>query len=305
MIRIMIHIPVNVRSWLVNYIMDRQNQLEEAAGDKIAIYTPHDEEYASDICDQWLPQAIEKDIVPDIALSMVVEYASIPTETLGKSFGKVADFIEEKNSVRKEFNSLVDSDDIFYPFSITPLTMLYNTQTVNETDLKHSWEDLFNPKFRIVFPDREKPLCKAVGAYIKERYPEKFEDFEKKVCYTGSPASMAKSLATGEFDLSMTLAPFAEISRNEIIEVNKPLEGNILMPQVISCKKGSEKKIRPIFKLLTSADVQEYLENQGVWTMRPNGNIDADLTKNNQLSNWKGWNAYLSNVLSFDKYNNQ
>lgn len=305
MIRIMIHIPVNVRSWLVNYIMDNQQMLEEKIGDEIAIFTPHDEEYASDVCDQWLPQAIKNDIVPDIAISMAAEYAFSGKENLSDVFGKFAGFLSEKKKIRKEFISLIDDNQIFYPFSITPLTMLYNTQTVDESDLKHSWTDLFNPKFRIIFPDRDKPLCRAVGAYLKANYPEDFVDFEKRVTYDGSPASVGKSLTSGEYDIAMTLSTFAEVAQNEIIGINNPQEGKVCMPQIITCKKGSEKKIEALLDFVTCDEIQEYLESQGIWTIREEGKIADNLEKNDQLSKWKDWKTYLSEIYSFVEYKNK
>ncbi len=298
----MIHIPVNVRSWLVNYIMDNQNQLEKVLGDEIGIFTPHDEEYASDVCDQWLPQAIERNIVPDIAVSMAGEYACTGNTHFETIFGQIPSRVLEKKKIRNELLPLIDKQSIFYPFSLTPLTMIYNSQMVDEKDLKHSWTDLFNPQYRIIFPERDKPLCRAVGAYLKANYPDEFVDFEKRVSYSGSPVSVGKALCSGEYDMAMTLMTFAEVAQNEIVAINKPQEGEVLMPQVITCKKGCENKVMPLIEILTSEQVQEYLEDQGVLTMRAGGQELENLQNNTMLSKWKDWNSYLSEIAAFADY---
>lgn len=300
--RLMIHIPVNVRTHLVNVLMMHRAELEKAIGEKLEIFTPHDEEYASDICDQWLPLAIEKNIVPDLSLSMAVEYATTGGVPLNIPFSGFAETVAQKYPIAAPFNKLLDEDGIFYPFSATPLTMLYNTSTVKESELMHSWEDLFNPKFRIVFPDRDKPLCRAVGAYLLAKYPDRFSAFERHVVYDGSPASVGKSVLGGSCDITMTLASFAAVHAGERAAINQPKEGNVLMPQVLVCKKGSEKKVVPVLECMMNSEIGKFLKDQGMLLMNGGNALCHNPGESRQLQEWTDWKQYLKEVDMFINY---
>lgn len=248
--RFMIHIPVNIRAHLVNDLRDHQEELEGAIGEKLEIYTPHDDEYASEVCGRWLLLAAEKQIVPDLILFMAPEYAISDSASLDALFSRFAGEVDRRHPITPAFRMLVDEVGLFYPFAATPLTMLYNTFSIKESQLLHSWEDLFNPKFRILFPDRDKPLCRAAGAYLLGKYPDQFAEFESRVTYDGSPASVGKAVISGEYDIAMTLASFAQIHEGERVAINHPKEGNILMPQVLVCKRGAERKVWPVLEYM-------------------------------------------------------
>lgn len=103
----------------------------------------------------------------------------------------------DENPVREELRMLTDPHGLFYPLFVVPMVMFYNSRKIKEGELKHSWTDLFNEKFKVIFPNRDKPLTRAVGAYLKHEFPEQFPEFEQRVVHEGTPPSVIKSVVSG------------------------------------------------------------------------------------------------------------
>lgn len=302
MIRFMVHTPVNMRGRMTDYIKDNLPALEEKIGDKISLYTPHDPEYSSDCSEEWLAPSIEKGIMPDVIVTHATEFAALDSRSETCLFSDIAARYLQANPVREELNMLIDPQEIFYPISVTPLVMVYNTEKVKETDLSHSWADLFNEKYKVIFPDRDKPLCRAAGAYLKATFPEQFPEFEKKVVYDGSPANVVKAVASGEYDMAMTNSSFAAIAQGKRIAINSPKEGYILLPQVLVWKKGADERLTALADILASEEIQGYLAEQGAWPVRKGIPMCDTITYNQQLVNWQGWDSYVKSVAEFDKF---
>ena len=302
MIRFMLHTPVNVRGWMSDYIKASLRKLEEEIGEKIQLFTPHDPEYDSDCTEEWLAPSIEKGIMPDVIVTHATEFASLEKEERIRILSKLAGEYADINPLRKELNKLTDPLGIFYPISVTPLTMIYNAENVKEDDLKHSWEDLLNDKYKVIFPDRDKPLSRAVGAYLKVNFPEQFANFEKRVTYSGKPPNMLKAVASSEYDMAMTLLSFAGVEQQGRVKINKPKEGYIPLPQVIVWKQGTNKSLMSFADILTDMQMQTYLSNQDSWVVKEDVPLHGTTQDMKQLTDWQGWDFYLDAVADFDKY---
>ncbi len=303
MIRFMIYTPVNVRGQIVDYAKDRLSALEKEIGDKITIYTPHDPEYSSDCTEEWLAPAIEKDILPDVTITHATEFTSLDDLSECALFSDLAGKYLEENPVRDELKMLVDPRGILYPVSVTPLVMIYNSKRIDGKELKHSWTDLFNEKYKVIFPDRNKPLCRAAGAFLMEMFPEQFPAFEKRVVYEGNPANMVKAVASGEYDLALTNSSFGAMAQGKGgVAINYPKEGYILLPQVLVWKKGVDPRLSALGDMLICEEIQRYLAEQGVWTVHRGVELCDSFAHAQQLANWKGWDAYIRSVSKFDKY---
>lgn len=302
MTHFMVHTPVNIRRRMTDYIKDNLPALEERIGDEITLHTPHDPEYASDCSEEWLASSIEKGIMPDVIATHATEFASLGDREETGLFSDFANRYLQANPVRDELRMLIDPKRIFYPISVTPLVMIYNTEKIKESDLNHSWMDLFNEKHKVIFPDRNKPLCRAAGAYLKATFPKQFSSFEQRVVYEGSPANVVKAVVSGEYDMAMTNSSFAAIAQDKRIAINPPKEGCILLPQVLVWKKGADEKLAALADTLTSEEIQGYLAEQGAWPVRRGIPMCDTIAYNQQLANWKGWDSYMKSVSEFDKF---
>lgn len=302
MLRFMIHTPVNLRGRMMDYIKDNLLSLEEKIGDNISLYTPHDPEYTSDCSEEWLAPSIEKGIVPDLIVTHATEFAALENRSEVGLFSDRSSRYLKENPVREELSMLIDPQGIFYPICVTPLVMIYNMEKIKDHELKHSWTDLFNEKYKVIFPDRDKPLCRATGAFLKAKFPEQFPAFEKKVVYEGSPANVIKAVASGEYDMAITNSPFAAMAQGRKITINFPKEGYILLPQVLVWKKGTDEKLTALADLLICEEMQRYLSEQGAWPIRKDIPMCDTIAYNQQLTSWQGWDAYIKAVSEFDKF---
>lgn len=203
MIRFMIHTPVNLRGWMLDYIKTRLPGLEKDIGDRIVLYTPHDREYSAGGSEQWLAPALEKGIVPDVMVTHATEFASLEREVATKQFSGLAGEYARENPVRDELQVLSDPRGLFYPLFVVPVVMFFNTQKVKADELKNSWADLFNEKYKVAFPDRDKPMSRAAGAFLMHYFPEHFAAFEQTTEYEGSPANVVKSVVMGGHDIAV------------------------------------------------------------------------------------------------------
>ena len=302
MIRFMIHTPVNVRGRMIDYTKDNLPDLEDKIGDNVALYTPHNREYALEGSEEWLAGAIEKGIVPDVIVTHVTEFATLDNQSESGLFSSMAGRYSKEVPIRNELNMLADPQGIFYPISVTPLVMIYNPETIKEDELEHSWADLFNEKYKVIFPDRDKPLCKAAGAFLMATFPNQFPAFDKRVVYEGSPVNMIRAVASGEYDIAMTTASFAAIGQSRGLAINSAKEGCVILPQVLVWKKGADEKLVALADLLLYEEMQEFLSEQGVWPIREGIPMSETIAYNQQLLNWQGWDVYLKAVSDFDKF---
>ncbi len=302
MIRIMLHTPVNLRGRMLDYLKNNLADLEKIIGDKITLYTPHDPEYSSNCSEEWLGPSIEKGIVPDLMVTHASEFAALRNRVESGLLSDLAGRYANEKPVREELNMLTDSHGLFYPLFVVPLAMFYNTKKIKAEELRHSWTDLFNEKFKIIFPERDKPLSRAVGAYLKHEFPEQFPEFEKRAVYEGSPTNVIKSVASGEYDMGMTNLSFALMAENRSISINYPQEGFVFLPQVLVWKKGSDEKLKIIADLLMGEEMQNYLSQQGTWPALKGIPMGETIAYNGRLRNWQGWEAYIEEVYEFDKF---
>lgn len=301
MIRVMVHTPVNLRGRILDFMKKNLQDLENKIGNKITLYTPHDPEYDSNCSEEWLRPSIEKGIVPDLMITHVPEFTTLRNKEESELLSELAGQFAKDNPVREELKMLEDPKGLFYPLFVVPMAMFYNTNKIQEHEIEHSWKDLFNDKFKVIFPERDKPLSRAVGAYLKNEYPEQFVELEKRVVYEGSPIHVIKSVASGEYDMGITNYTFAMMAEGRNISINYPKEGYILLPQVLVWKKEADEKLKVIADLLMSEEIQGYLSKQGTWPALSHISIDNNIEYNGILKKWQGWDAYLNQIFEFDK----
>lgn len=297
----LIHTPVSVYGKMMEVLKSNLDDIEESVGDNISFCSPHD------LCDEneeegWMSQLERMNKIPEIMLTPAPDFASIVDKNRAEIFSDFAFEYVKKHPVRQELSMLEDPEGIFYPISVIPLVMIYNSETVDENDLTHSWADMFNEKYKVILPFRDKPMTRATGAFLLKNYPDKFPEFEKRVCYDGYPIDGMKAVLSGEYDMSMTIYPFATMGESRGVKINSTKEGFILFPQVITWKKGVEASVAAVTNHLVATDFQKFLSEQGIWPVNPNTELPKSMQFDGCLKNWKGWDNYIKEVDAFDHF---
>jgi len=298
----MIHTPVNLRGYMLDYVNTNLEFLEQKIGEKIEVFTPHDKLYSSQCTEQWLGRAFENDVVPDLMLTHATEFASFSASQRESFLSSSACRYTQKNPLRKEFLPFTAHNCFFYPAFIVPLIMFYNPYKIKKSDLANSWTDLFNKKFKVLFPARDKPLSRVAGAYLNSLSSKDFQELQTRITYEGSPANVIRMVCEGDYDISINTLSFALMTKNQNIALNCPKEGFLILPQVFAWKKESSEKLDFIADLFMTEDFHRYLNDQEVWSCKDTLRMSGSELYGAILKNWKGWDVFLREVSDFDNY---
>ncbi len=296
--RVVIHVPINVIGHTVSYVREQLLSLEERGEEATHTYIPQDEEYASEFVEEWLKEAIAKQNQPEAALNMATEYAHLTNEQLSGQFDAVNGVCESVCPISDALQPLVDPAGRWYPVALVPLSIFYNRTKVDESQLKHSWEDLMDAGYRVRFPDQDKPISRAMCAFLKANWPEKYEDFMQRATFGGLPPNVMRSVASGEYDMCMSLDSFSTVQISDVLVKEETKEGNILLPMVVSAAKGTAEQMKRVLELLAGKELQEYMEAQGIWSVHAQTAAPKAYENNKQLSTWSGWDTYLDQIRS-------
>ena len=297
MINLMIHTPVNTRARVTEYIKSKLSMLENEFGEEIIITSPHDYEKLRNCQDNWIDNCIRDNNLPDMVLTHACEFSTLLGKDMKKYFSPLGgEYVKEK-PVRDELVKFMDEESIFYPIFIVPIIMCYNKNTVDVNDLTGSWNDLFNPKYKSVLPDKSKPITKVVGAHIISYESDKFKVLES-LDYIFSPKAVMKSLMMQEHDIAVTNTAFLNVGGNNI-RLNPTKEGVMLLPQVIAFKKGADRKLLKIIDLLLELEIQNYFGENGYFPSNPDAIMGKTIELDEKIKNFTSWDHYLE---EFNKY---
>ncbi len=301
MLTIMLHVPVNTRGYLTRYLKTKLKHLEPKITEQISIVSPHDEAYAGAAKDSWLEQALKDNLIPDIIVANGPGFASFyQNQTLYQLFDNIALDLARTVPVREDMQPLIDQAGKLFPISVYPLALIYNKALVKQGTLLNSWQDLFNQQFKVVFPDRDKPLTRAVGAYLLDKYPEQFKQFESRVTYAGGPKDIIRKVASAKYHMAMTLGPFAMMAPKQKIAIHYAKEGFVAMPQLLAVKKGNKEALQIAAMFLEEA-LQLYLQSQAIWSVRKLNEAKA-YQHSQMLSEFEEWKSYFKKISDFDHY---
>jgi len=300
MINFMIHTPVNSRGRITEYVKERLPTLEAELGEKITISSPHDYETACDGSESWLINCIQKDILPDIVLTHAGEFYALGETPMSEYFTPICGDLEKQYPVRDELKMLVDTAGFFYPMSVVAIVMSYNKKNVDASKLSGSWRDMFLDRFKVVIPDNSKHITIAAGAYILKYMPEYFEQFQA-FDRRFSPAEVTKSVASGEYDMSITNAGFSIMAKSRSVEINPALEGTILLPQVLAFKKGGDERLFKLAATVLEKEIQDYMGNQGFFTSNADAVMGEMVKYDGRLKEWSGWKDYINEISEYEK----
>lgn len=298
----LIHTPINIHGRMMGTLKNELDNIEEHIGESISFCSPHDLLDEAEFSQKWMAQVVEKNSMPEISLIPAPEFSSLADKDKTKIFSDLAGKYAKKHPIRKELSMLTDSSGMFYPTSVIPLVMIYNSETVDEKDLTHSWADLFHEKYRVMLPFRDKPMTRAAGAFLLQQFPEQFAEFEKRVRYDGYPMDGIKAVLSGECDMAMTIYSLATVGQSRGVKINPTKEGFILLPQLLAWKGGVSDSADIVAEILTERDFQEFLSEQGAWPVNGDVDLPESIVFDGCLKNWKGWDNYFKEVEAFDNF---
>ncbi len=296
MINFLIHTPINTRGFLIDYIKSNLGNLEKEIGDIISVHTP-----SHDHSKSWLLESISDDRLPDIMLSHSSDFAVLENSKLKELFSETAGEYADVNPVMNEYRVFEDPDRLFYPLFIVPLVMFYNKKYVIKEELTHSWKDLLNDKWNVVFPDKHTPISKVVMAYLKRNYRDKYDTLKQKIVFGKSPVEVIHAVAAGRYHIGISNLSFSLMAKQKGLEINPTVEGAILLPQVLVFKKNSNPKLTKIADLLIKKEFQRYLGEQGFWPVYDTAQIDI-LPDGEWKKDWKGWKRFLEELQELEAH---
>jgi ABC-type Fe3+ transport system substrate-binding protein len=299
MINLMIQTPVNTRARITNYIRDLAPEMAKELNDEIIITSPHDFERSGDCKDNWIDNCIKDNILPDMVLTHASEFSVLYGKDMKRFFSTMGGDYTTTKPVRKEVEAFVDKNSIFYPLFIVPIVICYNTEGIDESELNNCWEDLLNPKFKAVLPDRSKPVTKIVGAHILKTCPENFGQFDN-LDYIFSPREVIKSLISKEHDLAITNTAFAKLATGRGVSINPTKEGVLLLPQVVVFKKDADKRLLRIIDHLLEDEIQNYLGENGFFPANSNAVAGETITLNGMIDRFEGWGSYIKDIREYE-----
>jgi hypothetical protein len=292
MARVFVHLPLNISRALEQFILEFSREMEKKYGLQVDI-----ESQIQCRPDNVPENDIDESSVPDLVVGSVDYLANFP---------EPEDYLEHyycslpgRFPIRPELteNGFADPKGYFHPFVIMPFAIFYNAELLEQEELPHTWEDLFDSRWqdKICLPDRHHMAPKMIRAYIRAYYSEKYDVFQKNLVYQGAPINVINALTEGWYPLGMTNISFARIAaRNQKIRLLWPQDGLFCLPQVMMWSKKADERLLEIGDFLLSRQVQEYLALQTFVPVSAEVVMPYLLTENNCGLRWKDWDDFLS-----------
>jgi ABC-type Fe3+ transport system substrate-binding protein len=177
---------------------------------------------------------------------------------------------------------------------------VYNRNLVQPGELAGNWFDLLDKSRKVIFPDKDTPISKAVMAYLKRTWPEEYPGFRKKVSFGGSPVEVVQAVGSGQFHMGISNVSFSMMAKQRNVEIDPPSEGAIPLPQVLAWNKQASPELSIVHEFLMEETLQRYLEEQGFWAV-------VDIPENGRFpvprwkSPWAGWEDFFSGLRDLER----
>jgi hypothetical protein len=290
-INFLIHIPINVTGYVLDYLKRHLRELEKAADDKITLISTGHEHGSS-----WLREGMGENSLPDIMLAHASDFSVLEGGQAQDLFSRIAGGYAAEHPLRDELKIFHDPEGFFYPLFIVPMVMIYNRKLVNKEALHNSWSDLLADKWKVAFPDKDTPISKAVMAYLKKNHAREYAAFKTRVVFKHSPVDVVQAVAREQFHFGIANMAFSQMAAQRNVEVNWPLEGPVLIPQVLVWKKEANPLLTIIADVLTRPDIQQYLGKQSFWPVADSAPLHGIPLGDVWNCTWSSWQAFLKSI---------
>lgn len=285
----LVHTSINARRFVMDHLRERLQRAKGGDGANTVLTTPD-----FDHSKNWLLKGLAGDGLPSAALSHASDFSPLADSTLRELFTPVPEW-DGRPPFRSEAASFCDTAGLFHPVFIVPMVPVYNRKLIAKKDLTGSWTDLLVDGRRVVFPDRNTPISRAVLAYLKREWPDEYRDFRERLTFGGSPVEVIRAVGDGWYDMGVSNVSFALMASQRSVETYTPSEGAVVIPQVMAWSRGAPDELLYMRELLMEEGLQRYLEEQGFWAvadLSPEGCGSATSWK----SVWNGWSDFLEGL---------
>ncbi|SMG43313.1 ABC transporter substrate-binding protein [Dethiosulfovibrio salsuginis] len=288
----LIHTSINARRYIMDHLKERLQQLEGRGG-SISLKTP-----GHDHSKNWILESISEGGVPDVMLSHGSDFSvmdEVGWDRLSSHSGWAGN-----PSLHRDSTPFHDPEGKLHPIFVVPMVPVYNLNLVKADELTGSWSDLMNKNFKVLFPDKDTPISKAVMAYLKRTWPEEYPSFRKALSFGGSPVEVIQAVGSGQFHMGISNVSFSMMAKQRNVEIDPPSEGAIPVPQVLAWNDQASPELSVIHELLMEEDLQRYLEGQGFWAV-------ADIPEDGRFpvprwkSPWSGWEDFFSGLRDLER----
>lgn len=290
----LVHTSINARRYIMDHLKERLQEFERRTGERVLLKNP-----GNDHSKSWLLESIESRELPDVALSHASDFSVLDE---GSRYGLFASTRAWSGTpaLHPESAPFHDPSGIFHPVFIVPMVPIYNGKVVQAAELRHSWADLFENDRKVLFPDKDTPISKAVLAYLHTTWPAEYPAFRERLSFGGSPVEVLQAVGNGEFHMGISNVSFSMMAKQRNIEIDAPSEGAVALPQVLVWGAHASSELTALHDLLMEEKLQRYLEEQGFWAT-------ADIPEDERMpvarwkSVWAGWDDFFAGLRALEE----
>lgn len=287
---ILLHCPLNISRTLSRMMEDFCEKLRQKHGTSLQLdIQPHRPEEKS-----RLKACIEAGEIPAMTVGHVDDFADLPAEVISE----ICRALPGRFPLRQELSDIgfADSNGYFHPFAVVPFAIFYNPNLLDESRVPATWQDLLSPDWqgKIRMPDPFRIVSAVVRAFLRDDFPNDFDQFEKNVVQQGSPPEVVADVDSGDYPIGITNIAFARISRQKNTRIIWPDDGLFCMPQVMVFGRDASPPVLEIGDFLMSREVQAYLSMQSFVAASPEVALHPLVAENGCKLRWKGWKSFLS-----------
>lgn len=289
--RILIHISINIRKFLIDELKQSLKEFNKKYGTNTTIEAASDNH-----AENWLRECLTKDSMPDMAIAHATDLMLFSRDKLREILLPLRGRFPLSSDLDER--GLRDPDGILHPFCLIPFVMVCNSRMVSEEERPSTWEDLVDPKWHhmVTFPDVNTPISQVVLAFLKAQYPEKFPQFYASIKFQNSPVEVIKSIAEGLFPLGITNLGFAQMMQVRDAVPIVPAEGPICSPLVLLYARHADQRLLEMGDLLFGQRIQALLSRQGFIPVNTKSPTMAGVPDEAFRFCWDGWDQYFDNL---------
>jgi ABC-type Fe3+ transport system substrate-binding protein len=286
---VLLHIPMNLRGYLMGEMESFLYQQEDAEIERPKISQPAHNHSIS-----WLEQRINNQSLPDMAMAHVSDFAHVKDLAADQYFqpsrASLADL------VRPEFKKFFQPESMFTLVYFMPAVVIVNDEVNAEKLVEVSWKNVAQGGSPIVMPDRDTPITKTVLGFLKKHDHSLYESFVEKIVFVNSPLDVIEKVVSGEFPVGVANQSFSLMSQSRGINILPTTEGPIPLPQVMVQKRPGTERDNQVIGMMLESSIQQYLLQQGAWPVTLTEEIYGFRADNQWIQGWNGWETLLDSI---------
>ncbi len=235
----------------------------------------------------------KKGEMPDLTISHANDISELSDEFIKDNFQS---FSENLYPLRKELidSGFRDPEGYFHLFALVPFAIIYNQNLLKEEEVPDIWEDLLESNWQdsILLPDEFRTISEIINAYIKDKFPQRFDDYLNNTVFNGNPVDVVNAVDDGEYPLGIVNISFSRFSRKKNISSKWFEDGTFCAPQIMIFKKEVDQRLLEIGDYIMSKEMQDFFVQQSFIPGAPDISLPSEIEANKKRLIWKGWDHF-------------